>query len=281
MVDLSKQKHTKQEQTTIAPGVQSRPITSCHADQLHTQEQDLIAEEVAVAITYNGRSHAVMMASPIDLEDFALGFSLTERIVDSQADILQIEAKQAKQGITLNIQIPSFLLDRLDQKRRQIAGRSGCGICGISDLAEALPTPPTLTTTPSPQHSIIKHAVNKLESHQKLQQQTGAVHAAGLFSKQDGELILLREDVGRHNALDKLIGALLVDDSTRIADCFVLMSSRASHELISKCAQAGINTLVSISASTSLAIDLAQTANINLIGFVRGKRQILYHQSNG
>ncbi len=266
--------------TAITPaGSQTRSVTVRHSGSLQSQSQDVIAEEVAVALSYNGQSHAVMMASPMALEDFAIGFSLTERIIDTPSDILSIDAREAKQGFTVDIRVHKTRQERLDSKRRQIAGRSGCGICGITELAEALPELPRLDTSDSVSHRIVSKAVDQLQNQQQLQQSTGAVHAAALIDKSTGELLLLREDVGRHNALDKLIGAISTQHNVNTKEVFVLISSRASHELVSKCAIAGIDTLVSISAATTLAIDVAARANINVIGFVRGKRQILYHQS--
>jgi FdhD protein len=239
---------------------------------LQSSTADHIAQEVAIAIAYNGTSHAVMMASPIDLNDFAIGFSITERIIDKADDIREIEIRQASQGITVNIQIDAKLMQRLQGKRRQLSGRSGCGICGITELAAALPVIPALETVPIAPHRIIDHAVNVLKQNQMLQHQCGAVHCAGLFDA-SGKLLELREDVGRHNALDKLIGSQI---NCLPPDCFVVMSSRASHELVAKVAISGIHTLVTISAATSLAVDLAEKTNLNLVGFVRDKRQVIY-----
>jgi FdhD protein len=243
-----------------------------HSEHLQSSAADHIAQEVPIAIAYNGESHAVMMASPIDLNDFAIGFSITERIIDKTDEIRAIDSRQASQGITVNIQVEARLMDRLKGKRRQLSGRSGCGICGITDLAAALPVIQPLKSAPTPSHSIIDNAVKTLKESQILQDQCGAVHCAGLFNA-NGELLALREDVGRHNALDKLIGSQV---NCLQPDCFIVMSSRASHELVAKVAISGVHTLVTISAATSLAIDLAEKTNLNLVGFVRDKRQIIY-----
>lgn len=253
-------------------GLEHRSVSLRHSEHLQSDAEDLIAQEVPVALAYNGESHAVMMASPIDLKDFAIGFSISERIVDHSSDIRNIEIRQATQGITINIAIKPALMTRLKGKRRQMSGRSGCGVCGITDLAAALPKIQPLADYVAPTHAVVDLAVETLKMSQLLQQQCGAVHCAGLFSE-DGELIAVREDVGRHNALDKLIG----NQSDALPDgCFVVMSSRASHELVAKVAICGISSLVTISAATTLAIDLAEQANLNLIGFVRDKRQIVY-----
>ena len=253
-------------------GVEKRSIGLRHSQHLQSAEVDFVAQEVPIALAFNGESHAVMMASPIDLKDFAYGFSISERIVDNTNDILAIDVRQAKQGVTINLQIKTELMQRLKGKRRQLSGRSGCGICGITDIAAALPTIEPLDDSALPSHQIIDAAVNTLKQNQALQDQCGAVHCAALFNA-NGELKALREDVGRHNALDKLIGNQINYFSS---DDFIVMSSRASHELIAKVAIGGLSTLVTISAATSLAINLAEKINLNLVGFVRDKRQIIY-----
>ena len=249
-----------------------------------SQTSDQIAQEAPIALTYNGQSHAVMMASPIDLADFAVGFSLTERVIDTPAQIKHIEINHSgaalpQQAYAINLQIDAKLLQRLNQQRRQISGRSGCGICGISDLAAAIPVLTPLSARAKPSHGVIDKAINNFNQNQQLQSISGATHAAALYSAQ-GELLELREDIGRHNALDKLIGARLAVDGNGFADDdFIVMSSRASHELINKTVIAGVGSLVCISAATSLAIDLAQQLNLNLIGFVREQRQLVYYQN--
>ncbi|MFT4634867.1 MAG: FdhD protein [Arenicella sp.] len=253
-------------------GIEERAVLVRHAEHLQSSAADYIAQEVPIAIAYNGQSHAVMMASPIDLNDFAIGFSVTERIIDQTDDISAIEIRRAAQGVTVNIRIKPALIKRLEGKRRQLSGRSGCGICGITDLAAALPVIQPLEDESLPSHSVIDRAVETLKENQKLQEQCGAVHCAGLFNA-DGDLLALREDVGRHNALDKLIGSQI---NSLKQDFFIVMSSRASHELVAKVAISGLHTLVTISAATSLAVDLAEKTNLNLVGFVRDKRQIIY-----
>ncbi|MEM7358330.1 MAG: formate dehydrogenase accessory sulfurtransferase FdhD [Pseudomonadota bacterium] len=262
------------------PGVEQRSVSEQYSDTELSSKQDVIAAEVPVAFTYNGQSHAVMMASPLDLHDFAIGFSLTERIVDDPTQIQHIEINQAPQGYAVNLQIGAELIDRLDQQRRQMSGRSGCGICGISDLAAAIPKlEPLSDQAKKPSHEVIAAAIERFQQNQTLQQQCGSVHCAGLFN-QHGELLLLREDIGRHNALDKLIGASLATEKNGIQPGdFLVLSSRASHELITKTVIAGVSTLVSISAATTLAIDIAKQLNLNLVGFVRGDRQMVYHQN--
>ena len=272
---MNKKNKTMNEETALE-GVEKRPIVLRHSQHLQSAEDDFIAQEVPIALAYNGESHAVMMATPIDLHDFAIGFSISERIVDSVEDIRSVDIRSATQGITINIGIKASLMTRLQGKRRQLSGRSGCGICGITELAAAVPDIDALPDSDLPSHAIVDQAVLTLKASQILQEQCGAVHCAGLFTSQ-GNLVSIREDVGRHNALDKLIGNQITElERMSLDGHFIVMSSRASHELIAKVAISGINTLVTISAATSLAIDLAQRTNVNLIGFVRDKRQIIY-----
>ena len=236
------------------------------------ESSDLIADEVPVAFVYNGNSHAVMMTSPIDLGDFAAGFSLTERIIDKPSDIKRIEIRRAVHGMTIEVTIEEHLIDRLQSKSRQLSGRSGCGVCGISDLAAAIPNIEPLEKTPLPDHKTIQEAIALFKEQQVLQQQSGALHCAGLFN-QAGELIAVREDIGRHNALDKLIGGYI---HAMTPKHFIVLSSRASHELVVKTAIAGVGSLITISAATTLAIELAEKTRLNLVGFIRNERQIIY-----
>ncbi|MFT5574096.1 MAG: FdhD protein [Cryomorphaceae bacterium] len=258
-------------------GVLQRTVQEQTSDEAGSEKLDQIAEEVPVAFAYNGQSHAVMMASPLDLNDYAVGFSLTERIIDNVDDILNIEVLEAKQGFTVQLHIKPHLVERLDKQRRQLSGRSGCGICGISDLAAAIPQLEPVTKTTKPSHAIIAAALEEFQSKQSMQQECGAVHCAALFNAQ-GVLLELKEDIGRHNALDKVIGARTKVSAIKVSD-FVVMSSRASHELITKTVIAGAGTIVAVSAATSLAIDIAEQLNLNLVGFVRGERQVVYHQN--
>jgi len=258
-------------------GIKSAEVVSRSAGS-QSHKHDLLAEEVPVALAYNGISHAVMMASPCDLEDFARGFSLTEGIVESFSDILDIQVNKSAKGIELNIELLSRCFTKLKDKRRQISGRTGCGLCGIESL-EALPSNKVSSFNDIqlgvlPQFKVVNKAIDALLSQQEMQMQCGAVHAAALVDD-DGQVLLAREDVGRHNALDKLIGAM---NEAINAEQFILISSRASYEMVMKAARINCASLVAISAPTSLAVEMCETLNINLIGFVRGQRQIIYHQ---
>ena len=258
-------------------GLQKRSVISRESPELSNEIFDLVAEEVPIAVAYNGKTHAVMMASPVALKDFAVGFSLTEGTVDQLVDIKSIDIIEAKQGISIQVHIPANLVQRLSKRERSLSGRAGCGICGLTDIAAAVPQLGKLEPAAVPSHASIDKAAKTLQEKQTLQQACGGIHGAALCSAA-GDVLLVREDIGRHNALDKLIGASVRSNSKQPFkdDDFVLLSSRASHELVNKCVMAGVKSLVTISAASSLAIDVAQKSNLNLVGFVRGDRQLVY-----
>jgi FdhD protein len=235
---------------------------------------DCVAEEVPVALQYNGISHAVMLATPVDLEDFALGFSLTEGIVDSRADVRDIELAPGCGGLTVQLQIASGCLARLKDKRRSLAGRTGCGLCGAESLPQAVQRPAPLQSDVRFDAAAVSQAVQALNQRQPLRDASGATHAAG-FADAQGQLVMVREDVGRHNALDKLVGALLAANRPA-QDGFVVVTSRASYEMVGKTVRAGSALLAAVSGVTGLAIDLAADANLALVGFARGDRLSVY-----
>lgn len=249
---------------------------------------DFIAEEVAVALVYNGISHAVMMLTPQDLTDFAIGFSLTEGIFTSLKQLRSLELMESSQGIEVRMEIASEAFVNLKQRRRQLSGRTGCGICGLESLDAVQPAVASRQGVRLPSYQVIDTAASKLKSAQLIQAECGAVHAAALFDE-NANLVCLREDVGRHNALDKLLGAMASLDKQQDnalsqkydENAFILVSSRASFEMVSKAAKCGINTLVAVSAPTKMAIDLATSANMNLVGFVRPQRQLVYVEAVG
>lgn len=238
---------------------------------------DTVAEEVPVALVYNGISHAVMLATPDDLEDFAIGFSLTEGIVNTAKDIYGIDVVEAFNGIRVEIEIASEQFIHLKERRRNLTGRTGCGLCGTDSLAQAVKVLPKLAKTPSVAIDAILAGFTQMETRQTLKQRTGATHAAAWLSD-NGTVSLVREDVGRHNALDKLIGALQVQQ----IDCStgtVLVTSRASYEMVQKCVMAGIPTLAAVSAPTALAVHMAEQSGLLLLGFVRGQDYTVYANS--
>lgn len=235
---------------------------------------DHVADEVPVALEYNGISHAVMLASPDCLEEFATGFSLTEGIVSSLREIRDIEVLYRDNGITVKLDIAPQRFLQLKSQRRTLAGRTGCGLCGAESLAQVYRQPAPVPTGPGLPLPLLQQGFKQLKREQVLMQYTGATHAAGWLDPQ-GRLALVREDVGRHNALDKLIGALARGgiDTTGGA---VLVTSRASYEMVLKTATAGIGFLAALSAPTSLAIRLAERTRLTLVGFVRGQRMNIY-----
>lgn len=226
-----------------------------------------IPEEVAVAFTYDGGAHAVMMATPHDLDDLAVGFSLTEGIVGGPAEVRELKVIVEDAGIELRMWLSEPKAAALRDRRRHIAGPTGCGLCGIESLAEALrPVARVaggLTFTPDE----IMAATEALAPLQALNRETHAVHAAAFWRREDG-IVLLREDVGRHNALDKLVGAL-ARSGVSAAEGLLLLTSRVSVEMVQKAAIAGFPTLVAVSAPTALAVRTAEAAGITLAAIAR------------
>jgi len=237
-----------------------------------SRDQDRVVEECPVAMVYNGVSHVVMMATPADLEDFARGFSFTEHIVSAPEQILDIEIVPQEKGIELQMAIVNEAFAALKQRRRNLTGRTGCGLCGAESLAQAIPEPSPVAADMVIEPAALSRAVTSMESLQPLKALTGSVHGAAFCSAQ-GELLLLREDVGRHNALDKLIGALHCDT---MPAGFILVTSRASYEMVAKTARANIPILAAVSAPTSLAIEQAETCGLTLVGHVSDDRQVVY-----
>lgn len=238
------------------------------------QVDDILANEVAIALVYNGVSHAVMMASPLDLEDFATGFSLAEGIVGTIAEVRDVTRADHDRGISLDIDIPAARFARLKERRRALTGRTGCGLCGIDSLDEALRPPPKVAGGPRIAAAAIARAMAGLAAGQVLNRESHAVHAAA-WAGPGGDILLLREDVGRHNAVDKLTGALArrgIDP----AGGFLSVTSRCSFEIVHKAATAGIAVIAAVSAPTDYAVRLAEEAGITLIAFARGHRHSIY-----
>ena len=278
------------------------PLTEVNVTRWRNGEriaaQDKVAEEVPIAFVFNGVSHAVMLATPLDLEDFALGFSLSEGILRDKSDLYDIEVVKQAQGIELRLDIATECFAKLKERRRNLVGRTGCGICGAESLEQALRLPKVHNTNDNATFkplsaSHIQAAFHAIQSKQFLQQATGATHACAWVNAQ-GEVDLVREDVGRHNAMDKLIGALARQKNSSQEnnrqeykepkranknDGFVLTSSRASVEMVQKVATAGIQILAAISAPTGLAIRVAEMYGVTLIGFLRDQQFVIYtHQ---
>ena len=246
-------------------------------DGVVEQGDDWVADEVAVALMYNCISHVVMMTTPRDLEDFAVGFSLSEGIVQHASDILDIEISDDENGIVIAMLIPEPAFALLKDQRRNMTGRTGCGLCGAETLEQAIKPPRKVSGELRVSASAIQKAIGVFSAQQELMAKTGGVHGAAWCDTQ-GAIKLMREDVGRHNALDKLIGAMARADLEEHIDekGFVLVTSRASYEMVSKVAMANIKLMVAVSAPTSLAIKMAQESGVSLIAFGRDKRHSVY-----
>lgn len=235
-----------------------------------TESEDKVVDEVAVALVYNGISHAVMMCSPTNLDDFAVGFSLTEGIVQSSDQIYTLDVEADPRGWRVEMEIAGAEFAALKNRRRQLTGRSGCGLCGVDSLEQALRQPQRVIEQ-AVESQAIERAITQLSEHQVQGAETGASHAAAWMDL-SGNLQAIREDVGRHNALDKLIGS----HPEEFKDGFAVITSRASYEMVHKACSVGIGALVAVSAPTSLAVDMAHHAGLNLIGFARPGRHQRY-----
>jgi FdhD protein len=251
--------------------------------------KDNIAEETPIALIYNGVSHAVMLATPQDLEDFALGFSLSEGILQDKSQLYDIEIVAQKQGIELRLDVATEAFVKLKERRRNLVGRTGCGLCGAESLEQALRLPsleynktdamqtnihaPSRTSFETIKAASIQKAFHAIQAKQVLQQATGATHACAWVNA-NGEIAVLREDVGRHNAMDKLMGALAKRAIHEHG--FILTSSRASVEMVQKVAVAGYNVLAAISAPTGLAVRIAEAYGVTLVGFLRDQQFVIY-----
>ncbi|MDZ3828158.1 MULTISPECIES: formate dehydrogenase accessory sulfurtransferase FdhD [Pseudomonas] len=222
-----------------------------------------LAEEVALAIAYNGISQAVMLVTPTDLEDFIVGFSLGSGIIEDASDIYDLQLSGAGSAQYAQVTIANRAFWNLKQQRRQLAGTSGCGLCGVEAVEQALPDLKVLPGAPLPPIEWLDGLRQRISAFQPLGQHCGAVHAA-VFMNASGELLLGREDIGRHNALDKLIGGLIRQKLSTDGG-LAIVTSRCSLELIQKVLRAGIQTLVSLSAPTGLAVQWARRHNLNLI----------------
>ncbi|MBN9088262.1 MAG: formate dehydrogenase accessory sulfurtransferase FdhD [Reyranella sp.] len=259
--------------------LQARRLTAAGAEL----RDEVVAEEVAVALVYNGISHAVMMATPCDLEDFARGFSLTEHIVEKPSEIYDIEVEDrgtafGGRGIEVNLQIANQRMAVLQERRRSMSGRTGCGLCGVDSLEAALRPVPATRATATVSRAAITRAMAALPGEQRINKDNGATHAAG-WARADGSLLLVREDVGRHNALDKLAGALAKMDRGGPGERdggFVVVTSRCSYEMVQKAAAIDAAAIAAVSAPTSLAIATAEQAGLALVAFVRDNRLTVY-----
>ncbi len=242
-------------------------------------EQRLVASEIPLALEYNCVSHAVMMISPMDIKDFTLGFSLTEGIIDCLDDIMDMTVAPAEKGFIASMEITPDCFERLDKFKRTLAGRTGCGLCGVDRLDHAIrplnPIKSQLTVTAE----VVYNSMQKLSEQQIQNKKTGALHAAA-FVTGEGDILCVREDIGRHNALDKMIGHMM-DQKINPADGFALITSRCSFEMVHKCATFGIPVLAAVSATTDLALKLAEQSELSLIAFTRREGMNIYADPRG
>ena len=237
-----------------------------------------IAVEAPIQIVIGAAPFAVMMATPQDLEDFACGFALTEQIAESLDDVRGLEVEPVEDGWKLRIALSSERLQAHLARGRAMSGRTGCGLCGIEDFSQ-IPAPSPVHPHPPPAPAAIRAALEDLETRQPLNRLTGAVHAAA-WCERDGTIVLIREDVGRHNALDKAIGALARAGVAPDGGFFVI-TSRCSFEMVAKAAIFGAGTLVAVSAPTSLALERARRFGVRLIAVARRDQALCFEGGNG
>jgi FdhD protein len=233
-----------------------------------------LVEETPIALNYNDRPHAVMLATPTDLEDFAVGFSITEGIVERCDDISAVDVIPSRYGVAIMMRIPEERAALLDSKRRSLPGMGGCGLCGIEKLDAALRMPSPVGSRLRIAPAVLERACGSLPGLQNLGRRTGASHAV-VFARPDGVLETAREDAARHNAMDKLVGHL-ARSGLQASSGFVVVTSRASYELVQKAATAGFELMAAISAPTGLAVRIAHATGLTLVGFARDGRFTCY-----
>jgi FdhD protein len=261
---------TPGEDLTTQAGI-SETLVWQRAD-LAVAQPDWLAEEVPVALVYNGISHVVMMTTPKDLEAFALGFSLSEGIIDAPEDIFGMDVVPGCHGIEVQIELSSRRFMALKAQRRALAGRTGCGVCGVEQLDQIGKPLAPLPFTQTFALAQLDRALGQLKDYQPVGQKTGCTHAAA-WVQPDGELAGGCEDVGRHVALDKLLG---YRSQSAWGEGAVLVSSRASYEMVQKSAMCGVEILFAVSAATRLAVEVAERCNLTLVGFSKPGRATIY-----
>jgi FdhD protein len=238
-----------------------------------SDQHDRLAVETPIALVFNGISHVVMMATPSDLEDFALGFGMTEGLFESAKDLYGVEQINTAEGIELALEVSSACEWRLKERRRTLAGRTGCGLCGADSLNQ-IQRPLNKVPVINIEGTAVIRAQNDIRQWQTLGKQTGATHAAAWVDV-SGKILRIREDVGRHNALDKLIGSLLREQIDPQSG-FICITSRASFEMVQKAVLFGASVLAAISAPTAMAVDLARKSNLALAAYVRDEKFVAY-----
>ena len=274
---MKKTQQKEIENVTNITGV--RQIELWRRDDLQHPRLDEVAEEVPVALVYNGISHVVMMASPKDLEYFALGFSLSEGIIESPRDIFGMDVVPSCNGLEVQIELSSRRFMGLKERRRALAGRTGCGVCGVEQLNDIGKPVQPLPFTQTFDLNKLDDALRHLNDFQPVGQLTGCTHAAA-WMLPSGELVGGHEDVGRHVALDKLLGRRSQEGESWQQGA-VLVSSRASYEMVQKSAMCGVEILFAVSAATTLAVEVAERCNLTLVGFCKPGRERFINRKAG
>ena len=254
------------------------PSTRVHLVGLGRDDDPLqevsVAEEVPIAVVYNGRPYTVVMGSPLDLEDLGVGFSVTEGVVTHADALERVDVVRASHGIEIQIELSSTDAERLAERSRTLVTRTSCGLCGIESIRDALRIPEPLGHSLDVDTDALWLASHELTKRQPLNNETHTVHAAA-WATMYGEITLVREDVGRHNALDKVLGAL-ARSATPVRNGFVVVTSRASYEMVQKSAIFGVELLAAVSRPTGLAIRFAQQTGLTLVGLLRGHSAVAY-----
>jgi FdhD protein len=257
------------------PPATSRPVNVLRfRDGRIEAADDVVAEETPVQLSYQGIPHVVLLATPADLEELGLGFTLTEAIVASPEEIRSVELQRADGALEVRIDIAGERFAEVLKRQRNLTGRTGCGVCGAESVEQAIRRPPRVEADPRVSIAELHRALTELGARQSLNQLTGSVHAAAWVEPGAG-IRLVREDVGRHNALDKVIGALLRMKASPGAG-YLVVTSRASYEMVQKAATAGVGLLAAVSAPTALAVRLAEDCGMTLVGFARQDRHVVY-----
>lgn len=251
-----------------------RQVALWKRDNLQHPQPDELAEEVPVALVYNGISHVVMMASPGDLQRFAVGFSLSEGIIENRSEIYGMDVVQECNGMAVRIELSSRRFMGLKERRRALAGRTGCGVCGVEQLNDIGRPVRPLPFTQTFNLANLDRALEHLNDVQPIGRITGCTHAAA-WVRPSGQLAGGHEDVGRHVALDKLLGRR-VEEGNDWQNGAALVSSRASYEMVQKAAMCGVEILFAVSAATALAVEVAERCNLTLVGFCKPGRATIY-----
>jgi len=257
-----------------APGATTTVEVERWESGVLTRVGDDVAEERPIAFKYLGVPHVVMLATPTDLEDMAVGFTLTEALVADPSEIRDVRVTRADEALEVDLAISAERFAALLKRHRNLTGRTGCGMCGAETLADAIREPPKLAGELRISARALHVVLEELTASQLHNARTGSLHAAAWVVPDQG-IVLVREDVGRHNALDKLIGAL-VRAGKDLTEGYVVMTSRASYEIVQKAATVGIAAIVAVSAPTAFAIRAAAEFGVTLIGFARRDRHVVY-----